>query len=133
MSRTLTLSGVTLWDNGTTGLGTVTPEIVPTQPDRMLTRLPRTRTHLVKEIGGTGVIVRVGCQYSLTKIQHDSLLIAINTAFGQQGSLTLPDGRTWSNVILTNVRDFSSGYERLNAGGITQRVTVGYEFFQVRV
>lgn len=132
MSRTLTLSGVTLWDNATTGLGTVEPSVTPSTPRRTLSPLPRTRTHIVKEHGGIGATIRLVCQYSLNTTQYNSLGITIQTAFGQTGSLVLPDGRSFSNVILLSVSEVSRGYERLNGGAATQRIAIQFEFFQVR-
>jgi hypothetical protein len=132
MSRTLTLSGVTIWDNAATGLGTITPAVTSEAPNRVLSHLPRTRTHLVKEHGGTGAIVRLTAEYSLSPAQYSSLEAIIQTAYLQLGSLVLPDGRTWSNVILLQAQEVSRGYERVNAGGVTQRVAIQYEFFQVR-
>jgi len=133
MSRTLTLSGVTLWDNGLTGLGAVTPAVTPSTPRRTLSPLPRTRTHVVKQHGGAGAIVRLVCEYSLNTTQYNSLGITIQTAFSQQGSLVLPDGRSFSNVILLSATELSRGYERVNGGVTTQRVAIEYDFFQARV
>jgi hypothetical protein len=132
MSRKLTLSGLDLWDNALTGLGTITPAVTAEAPNRVLSHLPRTRTHLVKEHGGTGAIVRLTAQYTLSPAQYNSLAVTIQTAYLQLGSLVLPDGRSWSNVILTQAQEVSRGYERVNGGVVTQRVGIQYEFFQVR-
>jgi hypothetical protein len=132
MSRSLKLSGLTLWDNAVTGVGTITPAVTSEAPYRVLSHLPRTRTHLVKEHGGTGAIVRLTAQYTLSAAEYSSLDVTIQTAYWQLGSLVLPDGRSWSNVILLQAQEIARGYERVNAGTVTQRVAIQYEFFQVR-